>query len=353
MIKVLSLIDAISGGGAMVMYNLIKHLPQYEHLVVCPGFAAQTKEIGLPQMIKDAGISVSYTSSVHTKPVMREIEQKVIEFDPDIIINHWWRSSRIQRLNKFGKSRQVYDRAKTILVSHNNDPSPPGYDYYISVSKHNARFQKYANKERKQGSRNHRVIYNGIEVDRFDVPKDPIKDRFVIGRVSSLAKFKIPKDWIHFANKINIPNVVHMIVGDGERKVNLERDVEILGAQKKFVFPGEITNEVLPRMLAKFDMICYVTEKTEAFSLAMIEAMAAGLPIVTQNSGGMSEQIIHGNTGFLCNSRREIQYYCEQLGSDKNLLERMGKAAKERARMFTIDSMVQEYDRLFKELLDG
>lgn len=334
----------------MVMYNIIRGLPQHQHLVVCPT-SWGNRLIGLPKMFKEAGIQIDLLPSGHQNVVMRGVEQKVLEFDPDIILNHWWRSSRIQRLNKFGKTRKVYEKAKTILVSHNNDIVPNSYDYYVSVSKHNAQFQKYTNKERKKGYINHRVIYNGIDIERFDVLKQPIEGKFVIGRVSALPKFKIPKDWVSFAKTFNIPNQLHMIVGEGERRGHLLREIRRLGVDDKFSLPGEIINEKLPEVLAKFDIFCYVTEKSEAFSLAILEASAAGLPIVTQNMGGNSEQIIHGRTGFLTSSRREIQYYCELLSKNKQLCLEMGKAAKERARQFTIEKMAREYNQLFKELL--
>jgi glycosyltransferase involved in cell wall biosynthesis len=342
--RILSLIDAISGGGAMVMFNVIKGLPQYEHLVVCPT-RYDSYSIGLPKMFRDAKIEIHCVPAVHNRTAMRQIETEVMKFDPDIILNHWWRSSRIQRLNKFGKTRKVYGRARTILVSHNNDPSPPGYQFYISVSKHSSRFQKYAKRE------NHEVIYNGIDIERFDVPKEDIKGKFVIGRVSSLAKFKIPQDWISFANSFKIPNQMHMIVGGGERQRCLEADIRRLGAQDRFVLPGEVSNEALPQMLAKFDIMVYITEKSEAFSLAILEAMAAGIPIVTQNMGGNSEQVIHGKTGFLVNSRREIKYYTELLSRSPDLVRALGQGAKERAKQFTIEKMCRQYDSLFRKLI--
>jgi glycosyltransferase involved in cell wall biosynthesis len=350
--KILSLIDAISGGGAMVMYNIIKGLPQHQHQIVVPA-AWDTRQIGLPQMIAEAQIPVHYINAVREGCVAKALEEYVLWFDPDIIINHWWRSARIQRLNKFGRTRKVYGRAKIVLVSHNNDPSPPGYDYYVSVSKHNAQFQKYITKERSGGAPNHRVIYNGIDVKKFDVPKQPIKDKFVIGRISALPKFKIPQDWISFAKSFDIPNALHMIVGEGERRGHLLRDIRLQGMQDKFDLPGEVPNQEIPNTLAKFDIVCYITEKTEAFSLAIIEAMAAGLPVVAQNVGGTPEQIIHGVNGFLCTSRREVKYYCEELARNHKLRHDMGVAAKERAQQFTIKHMCEEYDKLFKELVNG
>lgn len=347
--KILSLIDAISGGGAMVMYNIIKELPHHDHMIVCPA-SKDGRFIGLPKMIQDAQIKVQFANTVRQKSTAKMVNQIVLKYKPDIILNHWWKTSRFQRLNKFGKTRKIYGDTKTILVSHNNDPSPPGYDYYVSVSKHNAHFQKYANKERRKGPINHRVIYNGIDVERFDIPKTPTEGRFVIGRVSSLAKFKISKDWIHFANTFDIPNQLHMIVGEGERRKNLRRDVKRSGVRDKFILPGEITNEELPKMLAKFDIMIYITEKSEAFSLALLEAMAAGIPIITQNMGGNSEQVIHGKTGFLVNSRREVKYYAELLARNPQLVQTLGQSAKERAKYFTIERMCQQYNSLFEEL---
>lgn len=357
-IKVLHMIDAISGGGAMVMYNIIKGLPQYDHLILTPG-NVKSWSIGLPKLIAEDNISIQIvTGAKHAKVMDRLVKQRVMMYDPDIVINHWWRSSRIQRLNKFGRTRKVYGRAKTILVSHNNDPSPPGYDYYVSVSKHNAKYQVHANKARKGLLNNHRVIYNGIDVERFNQPRRRRlnADKFVIGRISSLVKFKVPRDWIKFANTFDIPNAKHIIVGQGERWRQFNFDISKLGIPHKFELPGEISQigDELPKMLAGFDIVCYVTEKTEAFSLAMLEAMSAGKPIVTQNAGGMPEQVVHGQTGFLCNSRQEIRHYCEWLYNNPQQCIIMGKNAQKAAKQkFTIETMAAQYDQLFQELLNG
>ena len=353
--RIMSMIDAISGGGGMVAYNIIKELPQYDHVIVTPGFI-KSWSIGLPKLFADEQISVDVISAgpTHAKTMHKILNQKVMTYDPDIIVNHWWKSAQIQRLNKFGRTRKVFGRAKTVLVSHNNDPSPPGYDYYVSVSKHNAKYQVYANKGKQKS--NHQVIYNGIDIDRFSsIPKRPNKDKFVIGRVSSLVKFKVPRDWIRFVNTFNIPNLECIIVGEGERRRQFQYDINKLGAQHKFKLPGEVPqlgNE-LPQALAGFDILCYVTEKTEAFSLAILEAMAAGIPIVTQNVGGTPEQVIHGQTGFLCSSRAEVKQYCEWLYNNPKQLLIMGQNARRRAQeQFTLKKMADQYDELFLRLLN-
>jgi glycosyltransferase involved in cell wall biosynthesis len=349
--KILNLINAVSGGGAMVMYNIIKELPHHEHIIVTPA-SFETRAIGLPRMIQEIGVPIRYLNGVRENVANALLEDFVLSYDPDIIINHWWRSTRFQRLNKFGRTRKVYGRAKTILVSHNNDVSPPGFDYYISVSKHNAQFQKNINKERLGGKSNHRVIYNGIDLDKFNVPKNTIPGRFTVGRISALPKFKIPENHVSFLKTFDIPNVLYKIVGEGERRGHLLRDIRLQGVQDKFDLPGEIPNNQIPSMLATFDMVLYVTEKTEAFSLAMLEASAAGLPIVTQNSGGMPELIIHGKTGLLCTSNRELKFYTEMLSKNPLLYGEMSKAAKERSKVFCVKKMAKEYDILFHEMME-
>jgi glycosyltransferase involved in cell wall biosynthesis len=350
--KILSLIDSISGGGAMVMYNIIKELPQYDHVIVTAA-AREVRQIGLPQMIAEAGIPVKYLNAVRAPVANSFLEDFVLQYDPDIILNHWWRSSRFQRLNKFGRTRKVYGRAKTILVSHNNDISPPSWDFYLSVSKANSQFQKYIVKDPKTGRTNHRVIYNGIDLDKFNAPKNTTPGKFTIGRISALPKFKIPYDHVSFLNSFDIPNALYKIVGEGERRGHLLRDVRHLNVQSKFDLPGEIPNSEIPNILATFDMVLYVTEKTEAFSLAILEASAAGLPVVTQNMGGNPEQIIHGKTGMLASSRRELKFYTEMLSKDSHLLQEMGKAAKERSKLFCVKRMAKEYNNLFEELVNG
>jgi glycosyltransferase involved in cell wall biosynthesis len=218
----------------------------------------------------------------------------------------------------------------------------------VSVSKHNSQFQKY-NRETK----NHRVIYNGIDLERFNVSKNTTPGKFTIGRISALPKFKIPYDHISFLNSFDIPNALYKIVGEGERRGHLLRDVRHLNVQSKFDLPGEIPNSEIPSMLATFDIVLYVTEKTEAFSLAILEASAAGLPVVTQNMGGNPEQIIHGKTGMLASSRRELKFYTEMLAKDPQLLKEMGAAARERSKMFCVKKMAKEYNNLFEELVNG
>jgi glycosyltransferase involved in cell wall biosynthesis len=82
---------------------------------------------------------------------------------------------------------------------------------------------------------------------------------------------------------------------------------------------------------------------------ASLEAMAGGLPVVANDDGGTAEQILHGETGFLVRNDdpAEMARYVGRLLRDPRLAKRMGKAARERARVaFGIERMAGEYRRV-------
>jgi glycosyltransferase involved in cell wall biosynthesis len=76
----------------------------------------------------------------------------------------------------------------------------------------------------------------------------------------------------------------------------LERRVEDLGLRDRVVFAGNRTD--MPRIYAAADVFCLPTEN-EAFGMVFVEAMAAALPVVALDSGGVPEIVVDGETGLL------------------------------------------------------
>ncbi|HEX3692394.1 MAG TPA: glycosyltransferase [Solirubrobacteraceae bacterium] len=89
----------------------------------------------------------------------------------------------------------------------------------------------------------------------------------------------------------------------------------------------------------------------ETFSLVSFEAAASGLPVVATPVSGVSELIVDGQSGFLVRRRAgEIAERLRRLGSDASLRERLGYAARERAREFSWERMMLSHERLYSEL---
>lgn len=92
----------------------------------------------------------------------------------------------------------------------------------------------------------------------------------------------------------------------------------------------------------------------EGFSNVILESMASGKPVIASNVGGSPEAILDGKTGFLIEPQDpdELAAKTIVLLKDKNLRERMGRAARKRAEdLFSTTKMLERYENLYQPLL--
>ena len=90
--------------------------------------------------------------------------------------------------------------------------------------------------------------------------------------------------------------------------------------------------EEVTQFLASLDIFFYRTGTfTEPYGRVVLEAMAAGLPVVVASNGGYAEQIRPGTDGFLVQRQEEALYFLKQLALSAELREKIGSAARARA----------------------
>jgi glycosyltransferase involved in cell wall biosynthesis len=92
------------------------------------------------------------------------------------------------------------------------------------------------------------------------------------------------------------PDVRYQIVGDGSRRAELEALARARGVDRIVEFLGH--RDDIPELLAAGDLFV-LPSRSEAFPNGAIEAMAAGLPVVASDVGGLRDLIVHGRTGLL------------------------------------------------------
>ncbi|PQQ36086.1 hypothetical protein C6H68_21170, partial [Photorhabdus luminescens] len=90
----------------------------------------------------------------------------------------------------------------------------------------------------------------------------------------------------------------------------------------------------------------------EGFANVISEAMVAGIPVIAEKKGGNPEQIIHGETGFLCTGYQQARDFRQLLIQDEILCMKMGENAKKRGVTFDRHIMGRLYDQVYVNLAE-
>lgn len=198
------------------------------------------------------------------------------------------------------------------------------------------------------------VIYNFVDVKRFS--KKPI-DAFrkviaphgekILVHASNFRSIKRVKDIVRiFAETKKALPAKLLMIGDGPERPSTEELVKELGLHDDVRFVGK--QEQIEEILLVSDLFL-LTSEYESFGLAALEAMAASVPVISTNAGGLPEINIHGETGYLANvgDVATMSKYAIQLLSDETLLAKMKENAYQQALRFDIHNIVPIYEKLY------
>lgn len=149
-----------------------------------------------------------------------------------------------------------------------------------------------------------------------------------------------------------IPNARLVLVGDGPERATLERQAQAFGLKDRVDFEGAV-NDVWP-YLAEADVFV-LPSRSEALGIAVLEAMAAGAPVVASAVGGVPELIEDGVSGTLVPAEDEeaLALSLRRLLKSPQERSRLGEAGREKAQLFRMNDMVAHYFDAYDDLLAG
>ncbi|MGB2104607.1 MAG: glycosyltransferase [Glaciecola sp.] len=154
----------------------------------------------------------------------------------------------------------------------------------------------------------------GVDIDYYAHQRCPLKtckqedQPFVIGTVKSMAQtygidillesFALLKNKLTITHPRIASNLCLRLVGDGPETDKLVRLATKLNIDKDVLFIGRVNHIDVPKELAKLD-IYVALSRMESFGVAIIEAGAAGRPVVVSDAGGLPEVVVDGKTGIV------------------------------------------------------
>jgi glycosyltransferase involved in cell wall biosynthesis len=210
-----------------------------------------------------------------------------------------------------------------------------------------------------------RKIHNGVAPFDPWMPEETMAfrrregipaDALVALCVSNFYPYKGHEELVDAAARIvpAFPNIIFLLVGrdSGTMEATKER-VRERGIEGSVRFVGSRTD--VPDLLRASDLFVHPSRE-EGFSNAILEAMAAGLPVVACDVGGNPEAVVDGETGRLVPSRNAAAFASAvtELLTDPKKRKAMGEAGRLRAvERFSLDRMVGEMESLYESLARG
>ena len=198
------------------------------------------------------------------------------------------------------------------------------------------------------------TIYNGVDLGSFS-NLDYLRDQarkglgasdddvivFAAGNLTVVKGYEYLIKAIYLLVRKGL-SVKCFIAGQGELKSQLELLVRKLGIEKSVSLLGYRSD--IPLLLAASDIFC-MPSINEALGYSLLEAMAAGIPVVASHVGGIPEVVSNGKEGILIPPRdaNSLAEAIKQLVSNRELRTRMGKNGRMRVeKKFTLEKMLSE-----------
>lgn len=202
------------------------------------------------------------------------------------------------------------------------------------------------------------VIRDGIDFKRYEKIRPFRKREFgisestaVIGQVAALVGHKDQATFIRAIAllKNDIPDLKAFIIGEGELRRSLERQIDTLGLRQTILLLG-FKKDVL-NYFSLFDVFC-LSSKEEGLGTSILDAMALGVPVVATETGGIPEAVIDGVTGYLAKPRdpRSLAQTLLKAIRDHGKNQAILDQAKEKAREFDIAHTTSQTLALYEAL---
>jgi len=295
----------------------------------------------LYRLLKREQIAILHTSLFHASLVGRLVGRLacvpvILTWRQNVSLGGRWRSL-VNRLTS-GLDDGVVAVAGFVRQAELQESGIPASKVTVIVNCID--FERYANVE--PGSRARLRLDFGIP------PGD-----FVIGFIGRFHPQKGIEVLIEAFARIapDRPGLWLLLVGDGELRPRLRALSEASGGSARTIFTG--AREDIPRILAALDLFV-LPSLWEGLPLALLEAMAAGLPVVASDVGGVPEILVDGETGCLVPPRDPAALAAAILEfvDHPEIRQRLGAAGQQRVKeSFSAQNLVARLTALYEELL--
>lgn len=369
-IRVLHVVHALNYGGLENgVVNLLNGLPQD---LICQAVCCLEEKGELAQRVDGAIPTFELHRGRHDVGVWKRLEQVIREWRPHIIhCRNWtvWLDAYMGHLLAGRTTKLVWsfhgfaDQGGIPLRRRIASRILAGLTDQLAAVCQDAA-DRFADHVWLSAARFH-VLYNGVDTQRFkphasntelrrqlELPEDavicttvanfsPVKDHAKLLEAIAGVRPRLPQD------------TLFVWLGEGPERRHLESERARYDLQDKVLMPGK--SDRVPEFLAASD-IFILPSRLEGMSNAIVEAMAAGLPVIARAVGGNREVVVDGETGILTPpaDNDALGRAIVELAVNTARRQTMGRASMQRVdKEFSLAAMMRNYASFYQSIVQG
>jgi len=205
------------------------------------------------------------------------------------------------------------------------------------------------------------TIHSGVDIYDYMSARVNIEEKIkslgistkglVVGTVGWLLPIKGPMHLLNAMESVwqGYPEATLVFVGKGDLEAELRARALEMGASDRVKFLG--WRDDIPEIMQILDVFA-LPSLNEGMGRVLVEAMAAGKPVVASRVGGVPDLIKHGENGFLVGPGDEngLSVAILKLLADKSMRNQMGEKGRIMAREFSVENMIEKIDVLYDSL---
>ena len=207
------------------------------------------------------------------------------------------------------------------------------------------------------------TIHSGVDIDQYMNVRANIAEKkrelglnskgLVVGTVGWLLPIKGPMHLLKAMSNVweSHPETSLIFVGRGDLEMELKEEARRMGVSDKVIFLG--WRDDIPAIMQVLDVFV-LASLNEGMGRVLVEAMAAGKPVVASRVGGILDLVKEGQNGYLFQPGDEkgLSLAIKKLLEDKSLRDEMGKRGREMAQDFSVEKMIEKFEALYVSLLN-